>query len=555
MKQPAGNGLKASLTILILLAGLVSCRHQSAERSYHPESALSEAQVPSATERRIAMDLFNQASALHMQQRYEKAILKYLSALKYDPSAAIHHAIAQCYIKLDILDDAYDHIQKGLAHNADFLPLYEILGEYYLYSVQIDNAIETFQLLADKQPESLTTRLTLARIYELRDLDKAIAIYEDVLGERESDMEDDNYALMAKLAELYAETGEDDKQLAMLEAMYDAAPAAATLPYTLMKLFLDRKDFVRAEALLAKVSHTVAAEDVQYYFVQFAALVLEEIDSNAVMNDFARRYVARTDSFLTGYWLPQFYGVLLADKIDDREAVSRHIHNTLTHGDTLAEVPIRVSLFHFQRENFPAMIRLLERYEPRFDDNAEFPFYRGLAHFRQKEYRTAIEAMDQALQRDSSFVDAWAQLGIIHNELRNFPASDSAYEQALTLDPENPLINNNYAYSLSERGVDMRRAKIMTERALASDPENASYLDTMGWIYFQLGNYEKARTYIRQSLEQDDQSATVYEHLGDVYEKLGEHSRAAEAWEKALLLEPDRPSTRERLGRDKRAGD
>jgi tetratricopeptide (TPR) repeat protein len=69
----------------------------------------------------------------------------------------------------------------------------------------------------------------------------------------------------------------------------------------------------------------------------------------------------------------------------------------------------------------------------------------------------------------------------------------------------------------------------------------------MGWVYFQMGDYEKALQYIQRSIEISESSAEVLEHLGDVYEKLGQMELAIQYWEKAKKLEPDRESVLKKL--------
>jgi uncharacterized protein HemY len=74
-------------------------------------------------------------------------------------------------------------------------------------------------------------------------------------------------------------------------------------------------------------------------------------------------------------------------------------------------------------------------------------------------------------------------------------------------------------------------------------PGNPAFLDTLGWIYFKKGDYEKAREHIAASIDTGQASATVMEHMGDVYEKLGDMDEARNWWQQAL----DRDDTREHL--------
>ena len=110
---------------------------------------------------------------------------------------------------------------------------------------------------------------------------------------------------------------------------------------------------------------------------------------------------------------------------------------------------------------------------------------------------------------------------------------DSIYERALQIDSQNALVNNNYAYSLSERGERLNIALKMVEIAITAVPDNSSYLDTIGWVYFKLGKYQEAKNYLEKAIEIGGESAVMLEHLGDVMSKLGDAQKAKMLWQKA----------------------
>jgi Tfp pilus assembly protein PilF len=63
---------------------------------------------------------------------------------------------------------------------------------------------------------------------------------------------------------------------------------------------------------------------------------------------------------------------------------------------------------------------------------------------------------------------------------------------------------------------------------------NGAYLDSLGWVYFKLGQYELAEENLRQAVERDQADPTVHDHLGDLYEKTGRIRLAAAQWEMSL---------------------
>jgi len=66
---------------------------------------------------------------------------------------------------------------------------------------------------------------------------------------------------------------------------------------------------------------------------------------------------------------------------------------------------------------------------------------------------------------------------------------------------------------------------------------NSSYLDTIGWVYFKLGEYEKAKEYIEQAIKVGGESSVMLEHLGDITYMLGNKDKAKSIWEKSLSLD------------------
>lgn len=142
----------------------------------------------------------------------------------------------------------------------------------------------------------------------------------------------------------------------------------------------------------------------------------------------------------------------------------------------------------------------------------------------------------------------YSTLGDAQSNLENSEEADRVYELALRYDPQNHNAMNNYAYNLSVRGEKLERAAELAVKAMELDPDNAAYLDTMGWIFYKTGEFEKARRFIKASIDLDDEaaSAEVLEHLGDVYDKLNKPDEAKKWWRKALEKDPSLTYLKER---------
>ncbi len=166
---------------------------------------------------------------------------------------------------------------------------------------------------------------------------------------------------------------------------------------------------------------------------------------------------------------------------------------------------------------------------------------------QQKKYNASLEAFNRTLSLDPKNETALAGLAVIYEELKMFAKCDSIYEVALQRLPDNPLILNNYSYSLTERNKDLSRALKMAQRAVELSPDNSAYLDTYGWVQYKLGNYQEAEKYIKKAVELRSNSAVVLEHLGDVYRALGKVDRALEYWQKALQLDKENEKLKRKI--------
>jgi Flp pilus assembly protein TadD len=84
---------------------------------------------------------------------------------------------------------------------------------------------------------------------------------------------------------------------------------------------------------------------------------------------------------------------------------------------------------------------------------------------------------------------------------------------------------------LADKGARLPEALKMIRKAVEIEPMNGAYLDSLGWAYFKMGQYELAETNLRQAVERTQTDPTVHDHLGDLYEKTGRIRLAAAQWE------------------------
>src|SRR5690606_31582352 len=208
---------------------------------------------------------------------------------------------------------------------------------------------------------------------------------------------------------------------------------------------------------------------------------------------------------------------------------------------------------HLEGERYDKAIDAGLEADEMLPDNPFILYLLGNAYYLNNQSDQAVVWLQRAVElpaRNEFKSVVYTSLGDGHNALKDFTKADAAFEKSLELNPNNDITLNNYAYSLSNRGDEalLQKAREMADKALKAAPENPSYLDTAGWIYYRLGDYRKARELVGKSLELGPDSAEVLEHMGDIMDKLGDKAAAQSYWKRALELDANRTHLSGKIG-------
>src|SRR6185369_10482816 len=117
----------------------------------------------------------------------------------------------------------------------------------------------------------------------------------------------------------------------------------------------------------------------------------------------------------------------------------------------------------------------------------------------------------------------------------------TAFRKVLKAAPDFHAALNYLGYMWAEKGENLTEALAMIGKAVALDPDNGAYVDSLGWTHYRLGQYDRARDYLERATRLVPEDPTVHEHLGDVYIALGQRDKAREMYRRALALRDPNP--------------
>jgi tetratricopeptide (TPR) repeat protein len=125
-------------------------------------------------------------------------------------------------------------------------------------------------------------------------------------------------------------------------------------------------------------------------------------------------------------------------------------------------------------------------------------------------------------------------LSLILQDQGDVKGAERALRDLISRDPIDANALNSLGYLLAERGEKLDEAITLVERALKIEPDNPSYMDSLGWAYFQQGRLDLADAKLTAAASRLKSSSVVQDHLGDLRFKQQRYRDAAAAWEQAL---------------------
>ncbi|MCC6890064.1 MAG: tetratricopeptide repeat protein [Hyphomicrobiales bacterium] len=129
--------------------------------------------------------------------------------------------------------------------------------------------------------------------------------------------------------------------------------------------------------------------------------------------------------------------------------------------------------------------------------------------------------------------------GICYERSKQWPKAEIDMKRALELSPDQPLVLNYLGYSWVDQGVNLDEGMRMIRRAVEQRTDDGYIVDSLGWAYYRMGDYENAVKYLEQAVELRPEDPTINDHLGDAYWRIGRRLEARFQWTHARDLKPE----------------
>ena len=540
-----------------------------------------QAQVQTVAERE-AKTAYIEGLEAFVNEEFDRATTLLLEAYEdLAPQSGISYALADVYFMQEDLPNAALYGKEAVEleptnkwYRFRLAEIYRSAGQNQATLEQLSELLEyhpddydALFMLADTQSdygEYLPSNATLNKILRLTGPNPIVLIRKfqnfEALGVADSALsqleqlrlvEPDNLNTLNLLADYYKRQGNASEAKKVLkDALYRNARDPESL-INLSGIYIDEQKWDSAGTLLGNfVADPIINAEQKLTIAQFMYARQQDDPRNIQLEIETARllelYTASAPEYGPAFTLAGQYFSVIGDIEKALEKLEQA--NKLLPQDDIAWRQ-RMQLL-LQEQQYEEVISVGLEADTKVPEDAFIQFFLGTAYLLEEnssEAVTWLERASRAPARRPFKSVIYGTLGDSYADQENFEDADRVYELALRYDPQNHNAMNNYAYSLSVRETNLERAKELALRAIELAPENAAYLDTVGWVYFKLGDFDRARRFIRASLDTGEASAEVLEHLGDVYEALGNLDEAKKWWKQALELDATRTHLNEKI--------
>ncbi|MDQ7063504.1 MAG: tetratricopeptide repeat protein [candidate division KSB1 bacterium] len=483
-------------------------------------------------------DALETLAILHEFRRDYDAALRIYERLArlspYDPE--LRGRLATLYAQKGETQKAIQEFQRLMELGQAGPEVWRPLGRLYIQAKRYDDAIRTLKNWVESDPYNQEPYVEIGLIYKVKkDTTALIEWYRQTL----KDHPDFQY-IREEMTNLLVDLGQIDDAIAMFEQRVAADSSDLVQISQLGNLYLQKGDTLKARKLFEWLVKRHPDDWRVYYNLGKLSYDGQKWQETA---KFLQKAADKNPN------VPQIW-IMLGQafwRMDSLEQANAMLDRVWQLNTSNPQVWLMLGQTYFQMQQLDRAERAAVRAHRLAPEMFITNYLLGLILNQQHRTEDAIPYFEMALRIDSTDVNAMGILAAIYNDLGQYARSDSLYERALRLAPDDPILQNNFSYGLAVRGIRLQEALDLVNRALQKQPDNPAFLDTKGWVLYQMGRYREALEYIQKSLDIRDTSAEVWEHLGDVYEKLGQVQEAVEAWQKAYDLDNKREAVLKKL--------
>ncbi|WP_303851797.1 tetratricopeptide repeat protein [Seleniivibrio woodruffii] len=486
--------------------------------------------------------LYMRASLYDNEGRYEEAADLYEQMLENTDSAYVYLKLAQTYIKLNDLQAVKLTVEKGLRHNPDSVELVGLMGDIYRMNREnMPKAVEMYKKAYELSNDSKYVESLADAYEEMRDFNSAISAYNQLISKEKKseyyvgrakmyamlglDKEaladyhtaadiDGNFFAASRLADYYLGLNDTANAVKYLKMVIQTNPGNIIAQFRLAEILKKQGKEVDAYPLYESILENLQGNEKLYVLKQLGSLSYNAGKYDRAYDYFRRAFEIDND-IQTGYSM-----ALMAEAARmDTEAEAAY-NALLVRRPDFADARKRLAVIYIRDKEPERAIKVLADIDKIYKD---VDFYRitAEAYIQKEDYISAENVLINALRENDKDIKLRLDLAVLYDEQKQRDKAVELIKQGLKHHPDNESFLNFLGYMYAEMGVNLKEGERLIRKALDKRPEEAAYLDSLGWILYKQGKYKDAFVYQKRAVKKAPDEPEITAHMKAIMKKLG----------------------------------
>jgi tetratricopeptide (TPR) repeat protein len=397
-------------------------------------------------------------------------------------------------------------------------------------------ALDATRKLVERYPDNVYALLSLCRIAVLAEqLDTAL----DAVNRALVLQPDLSEAVILK-AQVLIRQGHKPEATALLKAATEKAPADTDLAFAYGRMLLDLNDLAGARAQYAKVVKL----DPDYPGGLYSLALLELETHQYRSGEKHLKQLLKKQEDPNAYY---YLGYAASEQGKSRDALEWYLK--VDSGDYWSQAILRAAEIMAANGEIGRMREYLREMRQKNPDQAvELYLIEGQVLTDKGMDQAAYDLYAKAMEIAPGNEDLLYSYALSAEKLNKLDVTESTLRQLLTRDPDSVRTLNALGYTLADRTNRYQEALTYISKAYKQSPDDPAIIDSLGWVYFRLGDLEKARTYLKQAWDMN-QDSEIGAHYGEALWASGQRDAARNIWNLSRKAAPDNPVLLEVLHR------
>ncbi len=500
----------------------------------HAESNKKYSEAQEAYEKALICDpdadyVFKKLPVLLIRMEKLHAAAQWLrEAIKKNPDDVDNQLLlARLDVNIGDFNEALEIYEKILAIAPDNSTVRLRLG--YLYSQQgrYKEGEDTVKMMLIKDPDSYFALLYLARsAVQSGDFDTAALFYEKILAQQWS------FELVYEMIEFYGKREQYKRVEQLYSSILKKEPEneQAALGRVHSLLLLNQE-----QEALAELTRIRAFSNKPTDIDLISSRVFIQTRNFDKANVLLEKIIAKADSAAARYML-----AVIRYEADKREAALAHLRKISPDDEEFDNSIALQAKILIELDRTPEAITLVKKLINNPDRRQ--PFYYSLLagiYVNQQELTAGHDILKTGIELYPEDVQLAFEFALLLEKEDKQSEAIARMEKVLEMQSDHVEALNYLGYIWADNNVHLDKALVYINKAITLKPDNGFIMDSLGWVYFRMGELEKARTALEQAIILQPEDPYIHEHMGDIYQKTGQKDKALEAWQKSRRLFKD----------------